>query len=310
MCGWIAKGDAKRRIENNSTFLRLSGYKYIDPLLVCDATDETDEKTELYSGKVKSLIDKNIQQGKIKQTSVYYRNFKTGKSFTVNPDEFYAPASLNKIPVRIAYYNMAKDNPDILQKKLTINLDSDQNTRQEIKPREFAKIGESYTIEYLIELMIKYSDNNAFFTMTDEIAKIDKKILESTYSDLKINIPQVLNENPDFITAKDFSYFLRVLYNGTYLEKDYSEKALELLTRTDFKDGLKAGIADETAIAHKFGLRSYFQGGKVAERELHDCGILYKKNSPYLLCVMTKEGGDLKEDSAVIRDISALVSGF
>lgn len=41
-------------------------------------------------------------------------------------------------------------------------------------------------------------------------------------------------------------------------------------------------------------------------KELHDCGIIYYPERPYLLCVMT-EGNDLNELAGVIQNISKTV---
>jgi hypothetical protein len=43
------------------------------------------------------------------------------------------------------------------------------------------------------------------------------------------------------------------LFNASYLNRENSEKVLNLLTKTDFKDGLVAGVNDKNiAISHKF----------------------------------------------------------
>jgi hypothetical protein len=40
-------------------------------------------------------------------------------------------------------------------------------------------------------------------------------------------------------------------------------------------------------------------------RELHDCGIVYLPDNPYLLCVMTK-GNDFAKMEKIIEEISRL----
>jgi hypothetical protein len=56
-------------------------------------------------------------------------------------------------------------------------------------------------------------------------------------------------------------------------------------------------------IANKFGIRSENDD---KDQQLHDCGIIYYPNHPYLLCVMTK-GNDVNEMEKVIQDISKSV---
>jgi len=79
--------------------------------------------------------------------------------------------------------------------------------------------------------------------------------------------------------------------------------ALEVLSRTRFKNGIKAGISDQATVASKFGERGLIDSNA---KQLHDCGIVYDGNSPYLLCIMTK-GTDWERQATVIQEISKLV---
>jgi hypothetical protein len=118
------------------------------------------------------------------------------------------------------------------------------------------------------------------------------------------------NSEIDYMTAKDFSYFLRVLYNSTYLKKDLSEKALELLNTVDFKDGLVAGVPNNITVAHKFGIKGDFANNdknQVVNRELHDCGIVYHNQRPYLVCIMTKGNSSLQDSESVLKNISSMI---
>ena len=95
-------------------------------------------------------------------------------------------------------------------------------------------------------------------------------------------------------------------YNATYLSQEYSEKALKLLTEPDIP-GIRAGVPTTITVAQKFGERSvYDTNNNLTDRELHDCGIVYKPGSPYLLCVMSR-GKDFDTMAKNISDLSALV---
>jgi beta-lactamase class A len=94
-----------------------------------------------------------------------------------------------------------------------------------------------------------------------------------------------------------------VLYNGTYLNRTYSERALELLSKTRFTDGLAAGIPAGIPLSHKFGVSAQPTG----EKQLHDCGIIYDtQTKTYVLCVMTT-GDDYRQMADVIRDVATAV---
>jgi beta-lactamase class A len=90
-----------------------------------------------------------------------------------------------------------------------------------------------------------------------------------------------------------------------------SNQALALLSRADFNYGIKQAIPSSIEVAEKFGERSVIdsRSGRVFSRELHDCGLVYYPDHPYLLCVMT-EGPDFNELLATIREISAAAYNF
>jgi hypothetical protein len=47
----------------------------------------------------------------------------------------------------------------------------------------------------------------------------------------------------------------------------------------------------------------------VAVQQLHDCGIIYRANNPYVICIMTK-GLDQSVLAQVIADISKIVYDY
>ena len=160
--------------------------------------------------------------------------------------------------------------------------------------------------------MIKDSDNNALSILSSNLL-IDVDALKAVYQDLEVPFlaDPANQQNPekfDFMTTNNFSYFFRALYNGTYLDREYSEKALQILSDVDFKDGLVAGIPNGISISHKFGLESVAPNGFViTSRELHDCGIIYYPQTPYLLCVMTKSDSSIPSMETAIKNISSFV---
>ena len=104
------------------------------------------------------------------------------------------------------------------------------------------------------------------------------------------------------MTVKTYASFFRILYNGTYLTQRDSEHLLSLLSQSSFTQGLIAGLPTDMVVAHKFGEASLPDG----THQLHDCGIVYKPNQPYLICVMTK-GTNFNTLAGVISHISKTV---
>lgn len=152
------------------------------------------------------------------------------------------------------------------------------------------QVGRSYTVDELLHQMIVYSDNVA----THRLANfVDFTILSKTYSDLGIVNPYYRSGGPLGVVASaeyrisvhSYASFFRILFNASYLSKTMSEKALSLLADTEFKNGIEAGVPPTIKVAHKWGV--HVAGARGEQKQLHDCGIVYYPEHPYLLCVMT-----------------------
>jgi beta-lactamase class A len=103
------------------------------------------------------------------------------------------------------------------------------------------------------------------------------------------------------MNAPDYSVFFKELYNGSYLSFENSEACMQLLSNTDFNEGMIAGLPAGAFAAHKFG-----EGGPDTEPNFCESALIYNGNRPYLLTVMTK-GKDIKKLPAVIKEISKKV---
>ncbi len=293
------------RITVRQSDLNEVSYRFIDPLLACDVSEkkETTEFTPLKI-KIQSIINDKVNRDQANTVSIYF-DTRDGNWLNINPSEKYSPASLMKVPTAIAYFKEAEDNPAILQNKMLYDGSFDLNKLEYFQPEKTIEPNQSYTAEDLLFRMLGYSDNNAYYILANSI---DGNILNEVYSDLGIVWPKNINEaQDDFITVKQYANFFRILYNASYLDRDMSEKALSFLSQTDFPQGMIAGIPKNIVVAHKFGERNF---GNVADpasqKELHDCGIVYFPDHPYLLCIMTK-GTNFDDLSGTIKDISNTV---
>lgn len=234
------------------------------------------------------------------KVSVHFRDYSRGKWLNINEDEKYSPASLAKVPVMIAYLRLAQSNPAILSKILKFEEKTNLNDLQDFKPVSSLQYGKSYTIQTLIEKMIKYSDNNATFLL---VKNIDRDLLIEVFTDLGLSSPlsQESLDAIDFITVKSYALFFRVLFNATYLSREFSEQAILWLSGSDFHLGLVDGTPDNIPIAHKFGEALILD--RPQRKELHDCGIIYYPHRPYLLCVMT-QGNNIDDLAETIQTIA------
>lgn len=276
-------------------------YHFINPLVDCDSYQPGQGlNLDFLKNEINNIINTQVTDKTISFASVYYRDLNNGPWFGVNQSELFSPASLIKVPVMITYYKLAENDPSILRKKIkfTGNL---SNTNQNITPGTVLTPNTEYTIDDLIYRMIAYSDNEAFEILN---RNLDGQKIIDTYNEMGIDISQgITNPTGNIISVKSYASFFRILYNASYLNRTYSEKSLSNLSHTEYQKGLIAGIDPSVIVAHKFGERNYTDTG---EKQLHDCGIVYVPQKPYLICIMTR-GNNFDKLSSSIATISNIV---
>ncbi|MDD5292217.1 MAG: class A beta-lactamase-related serine hydrolase [Candidatus Omnitrophica bacterium] len=270
-----------------------------NPLLECEQSIGSDGGLELIKYKIEDYIKNKTRDKKIAHVSVYIRDLNNGPWIGVNEDEGFSPASLLKVPLMMAYFKAAQEDPEILSQVILYKNAISDGATPNIMPEKQIQVGNAYAVSDLIYRMIVYSDNEAKNLL---LLNLKQDILDQVYTDLNIAIPD-FRDKEDFISVKDYASFFRILYNASYLNREMSEKALNILTEVDFDEGLLAGLPPNIKVAHKFGERVNVNTGLA---QLHECGIVYHRKSPYLLGVMTR-GEDLDNLKAILKDISRIV---
>lgn len=269
--------------QRELTEIREGGYRLINPLLECEGDRDLIRNHELqpFRAKVEDYLKNRMRYPDLEAVSVYFRELNDGIWFVVGEAERFTPASMRKVPMMIALLKQAERDPGLLSRRIVARLKQDHNAYQNFKPAEAMEPGREYTVADLVKRMIVHSDNNAFFLLS---GIVDMRQLDAVYSLLAVRDP-VNGQGPgNPFTIQTYASFFRILYNATYLNKDMSDLALDLLTRVDFHAGVVQGVAPGVTVAHKFGEHSGDPDGK---KQLHDCGIVYHPRHPYLLCVMT-----------------------
>lgn len=266
-------------------------YEFISPLLECDSFES--KELESFEEEVNILADTLMQNGTVDDISYYFRDLNNGLWVGINENDKFSPASLMKLPLMMSYFKEAETDPTLMDRTYVFSPLDDNYDRQNIKPVEFMEIGNSYSVQNLINRMIQYSDNSALRILFKNSTTFGYKVFE----DLGIELPQNDTEE-NFMDVRTYSRFFRILYNGSYLNFANSDIALQVLSYTQYKDGIVAGVPEGTIVSHKFGER------KIGEEEqLHDCGIVYYPESPYVVCIMTR-GNDLTKMSKAIEELS------
>ena len=228
-----------------------------------------------------------IEQNKL-NISIHIRSLKSGNSIDVNENLQFYPLSLAKLPLAVLIMHKIE--------KKQLSLDTEVAIKDEDRMDTYGDLYKTdekvFTIKYLLEKMLKESDNTAFNILIRQVNEDDLNVLISYYSvDLNpyYNARRV-NKHPGLMTAKIMSNVLVSLYTSSILDIKNSEYILSLLEETVFNIQKLAKLSDDVKIVHKFG-SNYLNNNKF----FHDCGIIYFPNERVLYCIMTK---DLAEEDA------------
>jgi beta-lactamase class A len=288
------EGQQFEKAEMISQF-RLNGYELIRPLLF---TEDPEEDASLLTVKeqLKTVISNNIKKGDLVTASIFLKKLSDTRCVKLNTAEMYNPGSLMKVPVMIAYFKEAMNGTSaILNKKI---LFTGHNTNLPVEEGSVPHLtaGKSYTVSELINYMIIDSDNDAMALLVNNF---DEKKLHKMFADLGVPVPPT-NHDVFSLTPDMYARFLRILYNATYLDRNYSQQALSILTQTKYKKGLTRNIDASVKVAHKYGI-SVTDG----LRSLSEAGIFYSDH-PYLFVIMSK-GSDYSKLSDIISECSDIV---
>lgn len=304
MVGLFAYASAQKKFfstrESDSKQVRQMGsFQYINPLLECDVAEGSiDARKENFHDDLEGFVDEVKKKRHLTDAAVYFRDLNNGPTFGVNLSGEFFPASLLKVPVMMVYYHWSESDPNLLSTKILYEGPKDFDVTPSIIPKEELVPGQSYTVTELIRRMIVYSDNQSLGLLTSRLP-IEK--IQDLFSMLGVS-DNLLHDTEGKLTVKEYAGFFRILFNSSYLSRENSEQALMLLSSTDFNEGIVAGVPQAVQVAHKFGEA----GMGDIERQLHDCGIVYFPNHPYLACIMTR-GKDTETLKQSITDISRFI---
>ena len=274
----------------------VKGFHRIKPLLSSEPVCES-PRFEGMRASIASLVDGMREAGKVTSASVYVRDFHKAEWTWYNGDEPYDPGSMLKIPLLLTYMAMAEEDRAMLGRTWTcerVDFDIPQFTAF---PSAQVQGNVSYTVEQLLEFMMVHSDNRATVML---LRHVSKERYIKTFTDLGLPAPE-WDAKSYRMNVRDYSVFMKALYNSSFLSPMHSEYALELMTRAAFKQGLVAGIPADVEAAHKFG-----EAGDETEKQLHETGLVYADGNPYLITVMTR-GTDPDSLASAISSVSRLV---
>lgn len=249
-------------------------------------------KEKDFSGGLKEEVEKLLEKKK-GSYSVYYKNLNRDEEVSINAETTHIAASVNKVPIVLALYELAEKGD------LDLN---DQITLQEVDIQDYGtgtlryqKPGQTYSLRTLAKLSLKQSDNTAAHILKNTISEqaaqdfLNKEGLSQT---------SIINNTT---SARDMGILFAKLYAGEILTEGNTKEVLGFMTDTDIEDRLPKNI-DKATIYHKTG----DEVGTV-----HDVGIIEKDGTKFFIAVMASDvGGQEGQTKNLIAEISAKITSF
>jgi beta-lactamase class A len=286
-----------KSIRSHVKALRIQDYRFTKPLLMSELDSENDDLAYI-KNEVLSIIMQAKSSGNLTDAAVFMKDLTNGDWFTINPDGFFDPGSIMKLPILIAHLKQEELTPGHLNKQYKLNSPMSGMPVQTVQGKSI-ELGKAYTVSELLRYMIVESDNQANALLNQIVNPL---LVQKFFKDLGLPVPSA-QQSQVLMKVADVSKFMHLLYNATYLRNDLSEYALELLSETRFRDGIRSVAPAGIPICSKFGERGQL-GTDVFE--IHETSIVYLDNSPFLFTLMTR-GNNRENQQSVIQRISAAV---
>lgn len=226
---------------------------------------------------LKEVVSKSLE-GTKGTYSISIKNLETGESFNSNEHKEYDAGSLYKLWVMVAVFQKIQDG----------NLKEDEELSQGIpelnrkfgideETAELKEGGITMTVIQALNQMIAISHNYAALLLTEEIglSKVKLWLEENKFTESRVGT----NGDPPVTTASDMTIFMERLYKGGLVNREYSDKMLELLKKQKLNDKIPKDLPQGTVVAHKTGEIDYFS---------HDAGIVYADKGNYIIVVLSQ----------------------
>lgn len=223
--------------------------------------------------------------------AVYIKNLKTGEQVAIDENKVFQSASLYKLWTMAAVFqeiekgtlseeDVLHDEIATLNKRFKISTDAAELTEGEI----------TMSVKKALEQMITISHNYAALLLTTKVklATVKTFLEDQNLSNSKVG-------SPPKTTARDIAKYYEQLYNGQIINREYSDKMIDLLSRQRLNDRIPKYLPEGIRVAHKTGELDMVK---------HDAGIVYSPNGDYIFVVLseTPRPADAAEKTAKLSE--------
>jgi len=225
-------------------------------------------------------------------------SLKEDESILINSREVFHAASIIKIVILAELLRQVESGEKSLYSEVVL---TDEHKIGGAGVLQELHSGLALTVEDCAILMIIVSDNTASNILIDttgmdrinalireagmECSALRKKFM------IELSDPSIFNVT----SPGDTMLLLKKLYNREILGPEMTDKALDILSRQQYREKIPLYLPEELKIANKTGEVTGVR---------HDAAIVYLKEEPYVLVVFTKDQSDPLRADRIIGEIS------
>jgi beta-lactamase class A len=233
------------------------------------------------------------------------KDLTSGEVFFIHADEVMPQASSIKIAVLSNLYLQARQGKLKLTDEYVVrtqDLVSGSDIMLGLTPGVTR-----LTLRDLATMMVAVSDNSATNVLIWRVgmenvnAMLDSLGLHTTRLRRQMMDLKAAGEGRENVsTPREMMTLLETIYRGKLLNKELTADLIKVLS-THKESSLLQGLPEDTVAASKPG---------ELEAVRNDSGIIFVKDRPYILCVMTTYLRDEKDGAAAIRKIASLTYSY
>lgn len=237
-----------------------------------------------------SLLNKEISTLSKGTIGLYYKDLKTNEVININSNELFPPASTFKVYTALLALKSIEKGEFKINNSVTLS--SGLYIPGSGTFYSQSDIGKSFSIQSIIEKMIKVSCNTAQSMLFARLGR--EKIENRLISDLGIGNTSL---QKFYTTPQDMGVVFEKLYRYELLNQENTDYIINLLKQSSSHDRIRAGLPEGTISAIK--------GGTLAGTK-NDVGIVYSVPGDYILSIYTKNAYE-KEAVEKIQNLSKII---
>lgn len=222
--------------------------------------------------------------------SILFQDFNSNESIRINDEKVYTAASVIKIPILAATYQLASQGKLDLDEKIRISTEDVQDWGTGTIRNESQPI--IYTVRELSALLMEKSDNTAAYVLYHNV--IGEDTMHDMLDDWGLTHTDI-EENET--TNADIRALMEKMYHNQIAFTKLTDEMIDFMDDSDFEDRLPALLPSTVHVYHKIGNEV---------RITHDVGIITFNDTAYYLGVLSMEVPDIEEGKKLIAKISQL----